>query len=99
MSDSTSTVNTLTPCEQVHIKIFSEKNCQFNMVQHSLIFFAAVNLILLYSATIASGKSLSRGKYLVYQRSYNWALGKFCRCCFTLKIFKGGSMSESFFVL
>ena len=101
MSDST--VNTQTPCEQVHcIKIFSEKNCQFKMVQHSLIFFAAINLILLYSATIASGKSLSRGKYLVDQRSYSWALGKFCRskgCCFTLKISKGGSMSESFSIL
>ena len=35
------------------------------MVQRSLIFFAAINLILLYSATIANGKSLSRGKYLV----------------------------------
>ena len=100
MSDST--VNNLTPCEQVHIKIFSEKNCQFNMVQHSLIFFAAINLILLYSATIASGKSLSRGKYLVDQRSFNWALGKFCRsegCYFILKISKGGLMSESFSML
>ena len=99
---SGSTVNTLTPCEQVHIKIFSEKTCQFNMGQRSLIFFAAINLILLYSATIASGKSLSRGKYLVDQRSYNWALGKFCRsegCYFTLKISKGGSMSESFSML
>ena len=72
------------------------------MGQRSLIFFAAINLILLYSATIASGKSLSRGKYLVDQRSYSWALGKFCRsegCCFTLKISKGGPMEESFSML
>merc|ERR1711935_148711 len=58
------TVDTLTPCKQVHIKIFSGKTCQFNMVQRSLIFFAAINLILLYSATIASGKSLSRDNFM-----------------------------------
>ena len=60
-----STVDTLTPCQQVHLKNIFEKSRQFNMVQRSLIFFAAINLILLYSATIANGKSLSRGKYLV----------------------------------
>ena len=71
-----STVDTLTPCQQVHLKNIFEKSRQFNMVQRSLIFFAAINLILLYSATIANGKSLSRGKYLLYQRSYNWALSR-----------------------
>jgi hypothetical protein len=48
------------------------------MVQRSLIFLAALNLILLYSATIASGKSFSRGKYLFDRRSYNWALEPVC---------------------